>query len=78
MSTSSAMSPDLNLGDLAILQHSVFHPEYNGASYTDGAALVGLTVAVGCVSRISPRKQILQHSLSPTASRDSGVAGRGS
>ncbi len=31
MSTSSAMSPDFNVGDLAILQHSVFHPEYDGA-----------------------------------------------
>ncbi|WP_295447567.1 hypothetical protein [uncultured Thiodictyon sp.] len=25
------MSPDFNLGDLAILQRSVFHPEYDGA-----------------------------------------------
>ena len=25
------MSPDFNLGDLAILQCSAFHPEYNGA-----------------------------------------------
>ncbi|WP_020503538.1 hypothetical protein [Lamprocystis purpurea] len=25
------MSPDFNLGDLAILQRSAFHPEYNGA-----------------------------------------------
>lgn len=25
------MSPDFNLGDLAILQCSTFHPEYNGA-----------------------------------------------
>ena len=31
MSTSSAMSPDFNLGDLVILQRSVFHPEYDGA-----------------------------------------------
>lgn len=31
MFTSSVMSPDFNLGDLAILQRSVFHPEYNGA-----------------------------------------------
>ncbi|WP_295461452.1 hypothetical protein [uncultured Thiodictyon sp.] len=31
MSTSSSMSPDFNVGDLAILQCSVFHPEYNGA-----------------------------------------------
>ncbi len=31
MSTASAMSPDFNVGDLAILQRSVFHPEYNGA-----------------------------------------------
>ena len=31
MSTSSAMSPDFNVGDLAILQRSVFHPEYDGA-----------------------------------------------
>lgn len=26
-----SMSPDFNLGDLAILQCSAFHPEYNGA-----------------------------------------------
>lgn len=25
------MSPDFNVGDLVILQHSVFHPEHNGA-----------------------------------------------
>ena len=25
------MSPDFNVGDLAILQRSVFHPEYDGA-----------------------------------------------
>ncbi len=31
MSAPSAMSPDFNVGDLAILQHSVFHPEYDGA-----------------------------------------------
>ena len=31
MFTSSVMSPDFNLGDLAILERSVFHPEYNGA-----------------------------------------------
>jgi hypothetical protein len=31
MYTSSAMSPDFNVGDLAILQRSVFHPEYDGA-----------------------------------------------
>jgi len=31
MSTASAMSADFNVGDLAILQHSVFHPEYDGA-----------------------------------------------
>ena len=31
MSTSPAMSPDFNVGDLAILQCSVFHPEYDGA-----------------------------------------------
>jgi hypothetical protein len=26
-----SMSPDFNVGDLVMLQHSVFHAEYNGA-----------------------------------------------